>query len=141
MKLNRKTINVSHTLICHYQCSEKERFIGIVEVEKAFFGPPHFGQNWPHERGRSASKQPAFGISQHNGRFYTELVSYCSAATLQSIICGKVSDDSVTQSYELRGYGGPGDVGYNRHFRINKSIHFASNGVRIECDTRGEIAQ
>ena len=136
LKLNRKTINryfnVFRTLICHHQCSEKERFIGVVEVDESYFGPARVrGKPGPRKRGRGTLKQPVFGIYERNGRVYTELVPNCSAATLQGIIRGKVSADSVIHSDGWRGYDGLVDVGYNKHFRINKSIHFASKGIHI----------
>ncbi len=130
LKLNRKTINryfnVFRTLIYQHQCAEKEQFIGIVEVDESFFGPArHRGRPGPRKRGRGTLKQPVFGIYERNGRIYTELVPNCSAATLQGIIRGRVSADSLIHSDGLV------DVGYDKHFRINKSIHFASKGVHV----------
>jgi len=40
----------------------------------------------PPERGGGILKQPVFGIYEHNGRVYTEIILYCSVRSLQSII-------------------------------------------------------
>ena len=78
LKLNRKTINryfnVFRTLIYQHQCSEKERFIGVIEVDESFFGPARLrGKPGPGRRGRGTLKEPIFGLYKRNGRVYTEL--------------------------------------------------------------------
>ena len=136
LRLNRKTVNryflAFRTLIASHQSEEKERFVGIVEVDESFFGPARIrGRQGPRKRGRGTNKQPVFGIYERNGRVYTELVRNCSATTLQAIIRGRISPESVIHSDGWRGYDGLVDVGYDKHLRINKSKHFASNGVHI----------
>jgi transposase-like protein len=136
LKLNRKTINRYFTafrmLIYTHQVSQKEQLLGVVEVDESFFGPARVrGRPGPRKRGRGTLKQPVFGIYERNGSVYTELVSDCSAKTLQSIIRGKISPDSVIHSDGWRGYDGLVDVGYDKHFRINKTKRFAENGVHI----------
>ena len=115
LKLNRKTINryfnAFRTLIYQHQCAEKKQFIGVVEVDESFFGAARLrGRPGPRKRGRGTLKQPVFGIYERNGRVYTELVSNCSAATLQGIIRGRVSADSIIHSDGWRGYDGLVDV-------------------------------
>ena len=85
----------------------------------------------PRKRGRGTLKQPVFGIYERNGAVYTELVPDCSAKTLQSIIRGKISPDSIIHSDGWRGYDGLVDVGFDKHYRINKSRHFSEKGVHI----------
>lgn len=136
LKLNRKTINryfnAFRTLIYQHQSFEKEKFVGIVEVDESFFGPARLrGKPGPRRRGRGTLKQPVFGIYERNGRVYTELVPDCSATTLQGIIRGRVSAESVIHTDGWRGYDGLVDVGFDKHFRINKNINFASKGVHI----------
>lgn len=136
LQLNRKTINHYFTtfrkLIHSFQNSEKEKFIGVVEVDESFFGPARVrGRPGPRLRGRGTLKQPVFGIYERDGRVYTEIVSDCSSKTLQAIIRGKVSPESIVHSDGWRGYDGLVDVGYDKHFRINKSKHFASKGIHI----------
>ena len=53
-----------------------------------------------------------FGILQRRGKVYTEIVPDCAQATLQAIIRGKVSPDSVIHSDGWRGYNGLVDIGY-----------------------------
>lgn len=136
LKLNRKTINryflAFRTLICSYQLSQMEQIVGIVEVDESYFGPARLrGRPGPRKRGRGTLKQPVFGIYERNGVVYTELVTDCSAKTLQSIIRGKISPESIIHSDGWKGYDGLVDVGYDKHFRINKTKHFAENSVHI----------
>ena len=52
------------------------------------------------------------------------MVTDCSKETLQAIIRGKVSPESIIHSDCWKGYDGLVDVGYDKHFRINKFKHF-----------------
>jgi transposase len=117
-----------------------EKFFGVVEVDESFFGPARVrGRPGPRKRGRGSTKQPVFGIYERNGRVYTELVNDCSAKSLQKIIRDRISPESVTHSDGLRGYDGLVDVGFDRHFQINKSKHFASEGVHINVRPSGAL--
>ena len=136
LQINRNTINryfnLFRQLIAVYQHVEKEQFVGVVEVDESFFGPARVrGRPGPRKRGRGTNKQPVFGIYERNGRVYTELISDCSARTLQKIIRGRISSESVIHSDGWRGYDGLVDVGFDKHLRINKSKYFASKGVHI----------
>ena len=136
LPINRNTMNryfnLFRRLILSHQMAEMEKFVGIVEVDESFFGPARVrGRPGPRKRGRGTTKQPVFGIYERNGRVYTELVTDCSAKSLQKIIRGRISPESVIHSDGWRGYDGLVDVGFDRHFRINKSKHFASEGVHI----------
>ncbi len=64
-------------------------------------------------------KQPVFGIFKRNENVYTEIVPDCKKPTLQSIIRGRVSPESVIHTDGWRGYDGLVDVGYDKHFRVN----------------------
>lgn len=136
LQLNRNTtnryFNLFRQLIAAHQQAEKEQFVGVVEVDESFFGPARVrGRPGPRKRGRGTNKQPVFGIYERDGRVYTELVTDCSARTLQRIIRGRISSDSVIHSDGWRGYDGLVDVGFDKHLRINKSKHFASKGIHI----------
>ena len=136
LKLNRKTVNryflAFRKLIYAHQTFQREKIIGVVEVDESFFGPARIrGRPGPRKRGRGTLKQPVFGIYERDGTVYTELVTDCSAKTLQGIIRGKISPESVIHSDGWKGYDGLVDVGYDKHFRINKSKHFAENSVHI----------
>jgi len=136
LKLNRKTVNryfnIFRNLIAEHQRSEKAKFIGVVEVDESYFGPSRLrGRPGPRKRGRATLKQPVFGIYERQGRVYTELIPNCSAKTLQAIIRGRVSPESIIHTDNWRGYDGLVDVGYDKHFRVNKNRHFASRGVHI----------
>ena len=136
LKLNRKTVNryflAFRRLIYLHQVSKKEQIFGVVEVDESFFGPARVrGRPGPRKRGRGTLKQPVFGIYEREGAVYTELVTDCSKETLQAIIRGKVSPESIIHSDCWKGYDGLVDVGYDKHFRINKSKHFAEKSVHI----------
>ena len=60
-----------------------------------------------------------FGLFKRNGKVYTEIVPDCAARTLQTIIHGHVSIDSVIHSDGWHGYDGLVDVGYEKHFRVD----------------------
>lgn len=133
---NRKTINRYYSrfraAIFDRQERDKAAFTGVVEVDESFFGPTRLrGHNAPRKRGRGTLKQPVFGVFERGGRVYTELIPDAKAHTLRKVIRGKVALDAVLVSDGWRGYNGLVDVGYDRHLRINKSRHFAENGVHI----------
>jgi transposase len=136
LRINRNTVNryynLFRQLVLTHQTAEMAKFVGVVEVDESFFGPARVrGRPSPRKRGRGTSKQPVFGIYERNGRVYTELVTDCSARSLQGIIRGRISPESIIHSDGWRGYDGLVDVGYDKHLRINKSQHFAVNGVHI----------
>jgi len=136
LQINRNTTNryfkLFRQLIAAHQQAEKEQFVGVVEVDESFFGPARTrGRPGPRKRGRGTKKQPVFGIYERNGRVYTELVTDCSATTLQKIIRGRINPESVIHSDGWRGYDGLVDVGFDKHLRINKSKHLASKGIHI----------
>ncbi len=100
-----------------------------VEVDESYFG----ARRVRGKRGRGAgSKQIVFGIYKRNGKVYTEIVPNAAKKTLQAIIRGKVSLDSVIHSDGWRGYNGLVDVGYSKHLRVNHSEDvFAIGDVHI----------
>ena len=61
-----------------------------------------------------------FGIFKRNGHVYTEIVPDARKATLQAVIRGRVTSESVVHSDGWRGYDGLVDLGYDKHYRINK---------------------
>lgn len=82
----------------------------------------------PRKRGQGTSKQPVFGVFERQGQVYTELVSDCSKTSLQGVIRGKVSLESVIYSDGWRGYDGLVDVGFDRHLRVNHRVEY-SRGI------------
>lgn len=100
-----------------------------VEVDESYFG----AKRVRGKRGRGAGgKTIVFGIYKRNGKLYTEIVPNAAKKTLQAIIRGKVSLDSVIHSDCWRGYNGLVDVGYSKHLRINHSDDvFAVGDVHI----------
>jgi transposase len=93
-------------------CESESPFSGEVEVDESFFG----ARRVKGKRGRGAyGKTIVFGIFRRNGCVYTEIVPNCSKSTLQKVIRGKISLDSIIYSDGWRGYNGLVDVGYGKH--------------------------
>ena len=139
LNLNRNTINYWYMLfretIYDHQTDLRAKFVGSIEVDESYFGAKRQrGFHGKLKRGRGTLKQPVFGIFERNGRVYTEIVPDCKMKTLQEVIIGKVSLESVIYSDGWRGYNGLVDVGYSKHFRVN---HGANEFARGQCHING----
>lgn len=89
-----------------------------VEVDESYFG----ARRVRGKRGRGAfGKHIVFGIYKRNGFVFTEIVPDVQRKTLQAIIRGRVSLDSIIHSDGWRGYNGLVDVGFDKHYRVNHS--------------------
>lgn len=117
--LNRNTVNRylrQIRQVIAQICESNSPFKGEVEVDESFFG----AKRVKGKRGRGAyGKTIVFGIFKRNGSVYTEIVPNCSKPTLQGVIRGKVSLDSVIHSDGWRGYNGLVDLGYKKHLRVD----------------------
>lgn len=139
LDLNRNTINryyrVFREAIFRKQQEDLSMFFGEVELDEAYFGAKRLrGVNMPQKRGRGTGKQPVFGVFEREGRVYTELIPDAKSETLRKAIRGKVSLESIVFTDGWRGYSGLLDMGYEKHFRIDKSKSFSNqNGVHINC--------
>ncbi|ODU40048.1 MAG: transposase [Lysobacteraceae bacterium SCN 69-48] len=111
------------------ECERHSDLAGQIEVDESYFGP----RRVRGKRGRGAgNKTIVFGLFKRNGWVVTEIVPDARKATLQKVIRGKVSLDSVIHSDGWRGYHGLVDVGYARHLRVNHgSNEFANNQSHI----------
>lgn len=103
LNLNRNTINYWYMLfretIYDHQTDLRAKFVGSIEVDESYFGARRQrGFHGKLKRGRGTLKQPVFGIFERNGRVYTEIVPDCKMKTLQEVIIGKVSLESVIYS-------------------------------------------
>ncbi len=79
-------------------CEQHSPFKGEIEVVESYFGAKRI----KGKRGRGAgAKTPVFGILQRNGKVYTEIVPNCAKATLQAIIRGRVSPESIMRNINL----------------------------------------
>ena len=117
--LNRNTVNryllAIRQRIAEF-CEQQSPVLGEIELDESYFGP----RRVKGLRGRgAANKTIVFGIFKRQGRVYTEIVPDCSRATLQAVIRGRVSVESVVHSDGWRGYNGLVDLGYQKHFRVN----------------------
>lgn len=117
--LNRNTVNRYLKLIrirIAEFCESETPFKGEIEVDESYFGAKRIRG----KRGRGAAgKTPVFGILQRQGKVYTEIVPDCAKTTLQGIIRGKVSPESIIHSDKWRGYNGLVDLGYKKHYRVH----------------------
>jgi len=137
-EVNRNTTNRWYMVFrqCVYSNRTKERrsLTGNIEVDESYFGASRVrGWQGRLKRGRGTRKQPVFGIFERNGTVYTEVVPDCQKSTLQPLILGKVTKESIIHSDGWRGYDGLVDVGFDKHLRVNHSRHvFAKkNGCHI----------
>jgi transposase-like protein len=126
--LNRNTVNrylkAIRERIAEY-CELESPLSGEVEVDESFFG----ARRVKGKRGRGAyGKTIVFGLIKRHGRVYTQIVPDCAKATLQAIIRGKVTYDSVIYSDGLKSYDGLVDVGYDKHFRIDHGSNEFARG-------------
>ena len=117
--LNRNTINRYLTEIrarISDYCNNQSPFSGEVELDESYFG----ARRVKGKRGRGASgKTIVFGIFKRKGKVYTEIVPDCRRSTLQAVIRGRVSLESIIHTDGWRGYNGLVDLGYKKHFRVH----------------------
>ena len=130
--LNRKSVNRYLRAIRERiaeLCETQSPFSGEIEVDESYFG----ARRIKGKRGRGASgKTIVFGILKRHGKVYTEIVPDCSKATLQAVIRGKVTLDSVIYSDGWPGYNGLVDVGYGKHLRIDHGRNeFAKGSTHV----------
>lgn len=109
------------------ECERQSPFsAGEVEVDESYFG----ARRVRGKRGRGASgKTIVFGLLKRDGKVYTEIVPDCKKATLQAIIRGRVSLETVIHSDGWRGYDGLVDVGYSKHFRVEHGANEFARGT------------
>jgi transposase len=125
--LNRNTVNrylmAIRQRIAEF-CEQQAPVLGEIELDESYFGP----RRVKGLRGRGAAcKTIVFGIFKRQGRVYTEIVPDCSRSTLQAVIRGRVSLESVIHSDGWRGYNGLVDLGFQKHFRVKHSENEFAN--------------
>jgi transposase-like protein len=111
------------------ECEAQSPYSGVVEVDESYFGP----QRVRGKKGRGAGgKTIVFGVFQRGENVYTQIVPDCKKATLQRVIRGRVSLESVIHSDGWRGYDGLVDMGYQKHFRVkHRENEFADRSNHI----------
>lgn len=127
--LTHKTVNQIYLKIRQRLAEESQQqspFSGEVEVDESYFG----AKRVKGKRGRGAGgKTIVFGIYKRNGKVFTEIVPDVQRKTLQAIIRGRVSIETVIHSDHWRGYNGLVDIGYPKHFRVNHSVNEFANEI------------
>ena len=100
-------------------------FCGELEADESYFGP----RRVRGKRGRGAgSKTIVFGLLKREGKVYTQIIPNAKAVTLQAVIRGHASLESVIHTDGWGGYDGLVDVGYEKHFRVNHCGNEFSDG-------------
>ena len=113
VSINRHLAALRRRMAWH--CDQVQPMSGDIEVDESYFS----ARRVRGKRGRGAfGKTTVFGLFNRHGQVSTEIVPDCQKATLQAIIRGRVSLDSVLYSDGWRGYDGLVDVGYGRHFKV-----------------------
>ena len=127
--INKYVMEIRHRI--YDFCNSEAPFIalGDVELDESYFG----ARRVRGKRGRGAyGKTIVFGLLKRGGKVYTEIVPDCKSKTLQDIVRGKVSAESVIHTDGWRGYDGLVDIGYDKHFRVNHSNNeFANKQTHI----------
>jgi transposase-like protein len=109
------------------ECERDSPFGGELEADESYFGP----RRVRGKRGRGAAgKTIVFGLLKRGQQVYTEIVPDASKATLQAIIRGKARPESILHTDGWRGYDGPVDLGFDKHFRVNHSENEFARGPR-----------
>ena len=133
---NRNTINrwysIFRQVIYRHQTALKDKLLGKAEVDESYFcAKRHRGDHGKLKRGRAVQgtlKQSVFGVFER-WQGITEIVPDCERLTLQAVILGRVSIESVIYSDGWCGYNGLVDVGYSKHFRVSHGDNeFAREG-------------
>ena len=103
--------------------------VGQIEVDESYFG----ARRVRGKRGRGArGKTIVFGLLKRGDKVYTEIIEKCDISTLQAIIKGKTSIESIIHSDGWRGYNGLVDFGYKKHFRVHHGKNeFARGNAHI----------
>jgi transposase-like protein len=110
-------------------CDAQAPVTGTIELDESYFGP----QRVKGKRGRGAGgKTLVFGILKRGDEVWTQIVPNAGKRTLQKVIRGKVSLDSVIHTDGWVGYDGLVDVGYAKHFRVrHRDNQFAERDNHI----------
>ncbi|MFH6975346.1 IS1595 family transposase, partial [Neisseria sp. 23W00734] len=102
-------------------------FDGVVELDESYFGAKRIRG----KRGRGAGgKTVVFGVLKRGNKVYTEIVPDASKATLQKVIRGHISVESVINTDGRRGYHGLVDMGFAKHFRVRHGQNEFARGAQ-----------
>lgn len=109
LEINRNTINryyhIFRKVIFEHQSKERIKISGEVEIDESYFGAKRIrGLKGKQKRGRVTKKQPVFGVYERDGRVFTEIIPDCKKKTLQRIITGKISIESIVHTDAWKGY-------------------------------------
>ena len=109
------------------ECEQQTPFDGVVELDESYFGAKRIRG----KRGRGAGgKTIVFGVLKRGDKVYTEIVSDAPKATLQKVIRGHISIESVINTDGWRGYHGLIDMGFAKHFRVYHGHNEFARGVQ-----------
>ncbi|ASP16881.1 IS1595 family transposase [Neisseria sp. KEM232] len=125
-----RSINTPFLKLRRRLAVESERqtpFDGVVELDESYFGAKRIRG----KRGRGAGgKTIVFGVLKRGNKVYTEIVPDASKATLQKVIRGHISVESVINTDGRRGYHGLVDMGFAKHFRVRHGQNEFARGAQ-----------
>lgn len=125
-----RSINTPFLKLRRRLAVESERqtpFDGVVELDESYFGAKRIRG----KRGRGAGgKTIVSGVLERGGKVYTEIVPDASEATLQKVIRGHISVESVINTDGRRGYHGLVDMGFAKHFRVRHGQNEFARGAQ-----------
>ena len=109
------------------ESEQQTPFDGVVELDESYFGAKRIRG----KRGRGAGgKTVVFGVLKRGNKVYTEIVPDASKATLQKVIRGHISVESVINTDGRRGYHGLVDMGFAKHFRVRHGQNEFARGAQ-----------
>ena len=127
-RLNRNTVNRYLTFIRQAIarfCEQEFPFSGDIELDESRLSVQSvFAVAVEHLVKRSSSASTNGTEKSLHGR-----VPDVQRKTLQAIIRGRVSIETVVHSDGWRGYNGLVDIGYPKHFRVNHSANEFANEI------------
>ncbi len=95
-------------------CASNSPFIDNVKLDESYFG----ARRIRGKRGRWILMVKLSYLVKRCGKVYTELAPDCKSKTLQDIISGKISAESIIHTDGWRDYDGLVDIGYDKHFML-----------------------
>ncbi len=132
--LNRNTCNrylhLVRKRIAQF-CEQQSPFNGKIEAIESNSGSKQI----VGEQGRKTEiKVPVFGVIQHEGKVYTEVVPDCNRHAYQAVIRGNAEPESIMNYSDWRGYNGLMDLYYKKPYSVHdENDESAKSKEHINC--------
>lgn len=93
--------------------------------------PPVAGESPWKERKDSGGKIPVFGVVNHRGKIFTQILPDFPRKTFHAAIRGNVPLESISPTHGFRSYDSLVDLGYKKQYRLNNGP--LSRKSQINC--------